>query len=57
VIVEQGGTVPEELPTPAESIQQLEARERRRLERLQARQAQLEAGQQLLFGGSEGKDN
>lgn len=50
VIAEQGGTMPEDLPTPAESIQQLEHQERRRLQREQARQAQRDAGQQPLFG-------
>ena len=48
-IAEQGGTMPEALPTPLESIPQLEARERRRLQQIQARQAQLDAGQQTLF--------
>lgn len=32
IIEDLGGTPPEQLPTPAESIQQIEARERRRLE-------------------------
>ncbi len=50
VIAEQGGTMPEDLPTPAESIQQLEQQERRQLQQHQARQAQREAGQQPLFG-------
>ena len=31
-IAEMGGTMPEDLPTPTESVQQLRAREQRRLE-------------------------
>lgn len=52
-IAEQGGAMPEDLPTPVESIQQLEAREHRRLVQEQGRQAQLEVGQQPLFGVGE----
>jgi DNA-damage-inducible protein D len=36
---ELGGTPPEELPTPAEGIRQLEARERKRIEEAQDREA------------------
>lgn len=46
IIEEMGGTPPEELPTPAQSIQQVQAKERRRIE--QERQPSLfppEAGQ------------
>ncbi len=48
-LTEQGATMPEDLPTPATGIPQLEQQERRRLQQEQARQTQLEAGQQTLF--------
>ena len=49
-IADQGGTMPEDLPTPPESIAQLERREQARLE-------QEQAGQQSLFAGlAEGED-
>ena len=52
-IAEIGGTMPEDLPTPAESIGQLEATERRRLAAEARRIAQLAEGQQELFGGDD----
>lgn len=52
-IAAQNGTMPEDLPTPTESIQQLQQVERRRLQQEQARRAQFEAGQQSLFGDGE----
>lgn len=55
-IAELGGIMPEDLPTPAESIQQLQQAERRRLQQEQARRAQLEAGQQSLFGDNEASE-
>jgi DNA-damage-inducible protein D len=51
VIADQGGAMPEQLPTPADGIAQLEGRERRRTQQAEARQAQLAAGQQVLFEG------
>ena len=52
-IADQNGTLPEDLPLPPESIQQLQQGERRRLQQEQARRAQLEAGQHSLFGDEE----
>ena len=52
-IAEQGGTMPEDLRTPAESITQLEASERRRLQAEAGRLAQQQAGQQALFGAGD----
>ena len=52
-IIEGGGTLPEDLPTPAESIGQLEAAERRRLARAARRTVHLAEGQQELFGGDD----
>jgi len=40
VIIEQGGTPPEQLPTPAQSIQRLQRQEQKRIEA--GRQAKLQ---------------
>lgn len=51
-IADLGGTMPEELPTPTESIKQVEQREQKRLEQEAQRRIQ-----PPLFGENEAEEN